>query len=201
MHFDYGYMEEGQLGKPYNIGLLKRLFPYARPYKKILFLALILTLAITLFDLSIPYLPKIAIDKYILSFWYQVNYRVMPADAANAFQEKYGRIVEATKETELGFLSSSNLKKIDPANLQYYQEQEIISRERFYRISVKKNDQHRLFAHKKAIQGESPYFYIPKKAFKGISYDRLLQLRQRDLSGVLLIGVFLLFFDRRLFFS
>jgi ATP-binding cassette subfamily B multidrug efflux pump len=193
MHFDYGYMEEGQLGKPYNIGLLKRLFPYARPYKKILFLALILTLAITLFDLSIPYLPKIAIDKYILSFWYQVNHRVMPTDVAKAFQKKYGHIVERTKETGLGFLSSSKLRQIDPVDLKHLQEQEIISRERFYRISVEKRDQHGLFTHKKAIQGEGPYLYIPVKACKNVSYDTLIKLRHRDLNGVLLIGVFLLF--------
>jgi len=131
VHFDYGYMEEGKLGKPYNIGLLKRLIPYARPYKKILFLALLLTLAITLFDLSIPYLPKIAIDKYILSFWYPVNQRMLSADSAEELEEKYGHIVETTKETGLGFLSSSKLKQIDPVDLKHYQEQEIISRERF----------------------------------------------------------------------
>ena len=192
MHFDYGYMEEGQLGKPYNIGLLKRLIPYARPYKKILFLALILTLAITLFDLSIPYLPKIAIDKYILSFWYQVNYRVMPPDLVEAFQKKYDHIVKKTKETGLGFLSSSKLKQVDPVDLRHYQEREIISRERFYRISVKKRDQHRLFTHKEAIQGEGLYLYIPVKAFKNVSYDTIIKLRHRDLNGVLLIGVFLL---------
>jgi len=192
VHFDYGYMEEGQLGKPYNIGLLKRLIPYARPYKKILFLALILTLAITLFDLSIPYLPKIAIDKYILSFWYQVNYRVMPPDLVEAFQKKYDHIVKKTKETGLGFLSSSKLKQVDPVDLRHYQEREIISRERFYRISVKKRDQHRLFTHKEAIQGEGLYLYIPVKAFKNVSYDTIIKLRHRDLNGVLLIGVFLL---------
>jgi len=192
VHFDYGYMEEGKLGKPYNIGLLKRLIPYARPYKKILFLALILTLAITLFDLCIPYLPKIAIDKYILSFWYPVNQRAMRADLAEELEEKYGHIVETTKETGLGFLSSSKLKQIDPVDLKHYQEQEIISRERFYRISVEKSDQHRLFTHKKAIQGEGPYLYIPVKAFKNVSYDTLIKLRHRDLNGVLLIGVFLL---------
>ena len=192
MHFDYGYMEEGKLGKPYNIGLLKRLIPYARPYKKILFLALILTLAITLFDLSIPYLPKIAIDKYILSFWYPVNQRMLSADSAEELEEKYGHIVETTKETGLGFLSSSKLKQIDPVDLKHYQEQEIISRERFYRISVEKRDQHRLFTHKKAIQGEGPYCYIPVKAFKNVPYDTLIKLRHRDLNGVLLIGIFLL---------
>jgi ATP-binding cassette subfamily B multidrug efflux pump len=192
VHFDYGYMEEGKLGKPYNIGLLKRLIPYARPYKKILFLALILTLAITLFDLSIPYLPKIAIDKYILSFWYPVHQKAMPVDLAEAFQKKYGHIVKRTKEIGSGFLSSSKLKQIDPVDLRHYQEQEIISRERFYRISVEKRDQHRLFLNKNAIQGEGSYLYIPVKAFRNVSYDTLIKLRYKDLNGVLLIGIFLL---------
>jgi len=186
-------MEEGQLGKPYNMGLLKRLIPYARPYKKILFLALILTLVITLFDLSIPYLPKIAIDRYILSFWYPVNHRRLSAGLAEEFREKYGHIVKMTKRAGLGFLSSSKLKQIDPVDLRQYQEQEIISRERFYRISVKKSDRHRLVINKKAIQGEGPYLYIPVKALKNTSYDTLIKLRHRDLNGVLLIGVFLLF--------
>ena len=69
MQFDYGHMEEGHLGKPYNMRLLKRLIPYSRPYRKPIVLALALTILITLFDLAIPYLPKIAIDKYILSLW------------------------------------------------------------------------------------------------------------------------------------
>jgi ATP-binding cassette subfamily B multidrug efflux pump len=192
VHFDYGYMEEGQLGKPYNIGLLKRLIPYARPYKKILFLALILTLLITLFDLSIPYLPKIAIDKYILSFWYPVNQRILSAELTEEFKEKYGHIVERTKKTGLGFLSSSKLKQIAPVDLRHYQEEGLISRERFYRISVKKSDQNRLFTNKEAIQGEGPYLYIPVKAFKNFPYNTLIKLRHRDLNGVLLIGVFLL---------
>ena len=193
MQFDYGYMEEGQLGKPYNIGLLKRLIPYARPYKKILFLALVLTLAITLFDLSIPYLPKIAIDKYILSFWYPVNQRMRSADLAEEFKEKYGHIVSRAKKAGLGFLSSSKLKQIDPVDLRHYQEEGLISKERFYRISVKKSDRHKLFTNKTAIHGEGSFLYIPVKEFKNVSYDTLLQLRHRDFTGVLLIGVFLFF--------
>ena len=70
MYGEYGYMEEGKLGKPYNFRLLKRLAPYAIPYKKTVVAALCLTILITLFDLAFPYLAKIAIDRYILSSWY-----------------------------------------------------------------------------------------------------------------------------------
>ena len=67
MHGDYGYMEEGELGKPYNIKLLKRLSRFAIPYKKIVFVGLLLAVLTAILDLALPYLSKIAIDRYILS--------------------------------------------------------------------------------------------------------------------------------------
>ncbi|MEW6667260.1 MAG: ABC transporter ATP-binding protein [Thermodesulfobacteriota bacterium] len=65
---EYGYMEEGQLGRPYDLRLLRRLARYASPYWKMIFLALLISLAMTLLDLAVPYLSKIAIDRYILPF-------------------------------------------------------------------------------------------------------------------------------------
>ena len=44
MFGEYGYMEEGKLGKPYNLKLLKRLLPYSAPYKKTIIGALFLTI-------------------------------------------------------------------------------------------------------------------------------------------------------------
>jgi len=67
MRGDYGYMEEGKLGKPYNLRLLKRLAPYALPYKKVIAFGLFLSLLVTLLNLAPPYLLKIALDRYILS--------------------------------------------------------------------------------------------------------------------------------------
>jgi ATP-binding cassette subfamily B protein len=40
MRRDYGYFEEDQLGKPYNLRLLRRLFPYVRPYGLLFFLSI-----------------------------------------------------------------------------------------------------------------------------------------------------------------
>ncbi|UCF72894.1 MAG: ABC transporter ATP-binding protein [Deltaproteobacteria bacterium] len=193
MHFDYGYMEEGQLGKPYNIGLLKRLIPYARPYRKPIFLALALTLLITLFDLSIPYLPKVAIDRYILSFWYAVNQKAAPGALAEDFNQRYGRLVETTKETGLGFISNSKLKQIEPVDLRRYQEKGLISKKRFYRVPADVINHDRLFSPEKVVKAEGPYVYIPVKELKGVSPDTINVLRQKDLRGVFLIALFLLF--------
>jgi len=66
MHIDYGYFEEKQLGKPYDVKLLGRLYPYTKPYKLLLLSSIVLIVLITLLDLSLPYITKIAIDRYIV---------------------------------------------------------------------------------------------------------------------------------------
>ena len=66
MRSDYGYSEGDHLGKPYDLKLLKRLWPFLRPYRKLLVGSLLLVVAITLLDLAIPYFTKVAIDQHIV---------------------------------------------------------------------------------------------------------------------------------------
>ena len=66
MRFDYGYSEEDNLGKPYDLRLLKRLGPFLRPYRRLLIGSVLLVMGITLLELALPYFTKIAIDRYIV---------------------------------------------------------------------------------------------------------------------------------------
>lgn len=66
MHVDYGYFEEQQLGRPYDIRLMRRMFPFVAPYRRLLALSVFLVVLITILDLTLPYLTKIAIDQYIV---------------------------------------------------------------------------------------------------------------------------------------
>ena len=66
MQPDFGYFEEEKLGRRYDMRLLRRLYPYVGPYKVMLFWSIILVICITLLDLSLPYVTKIAIDRYIV---------------------------------------------------------------------------------------------------------------------------------------
>jgi ATP-binding cassette subfamily B protein len=66
MQHDQGYFEETKLGKSYDIKLLKRLYPFARPYRLLLFGSIGLVLLITVLDLALPYVTKVAIDRYIV---------------------------------------------------------------------------------------------------------------------------------------
>ena len=65
MRFDYGYEEE-KLGKQYDLNLLKKLYQFGKPYRLLFFSSVVLVILITLLDLSIPYVTKIAIDRYIV---------------------------------------------------------------------------------------------------------------------------------------
>ena len=73
---EYGYAEEGKLGKPYNLKLMKRLAHFARPYTKKVVAGLLLSILVALFDLCVPYLTKIVIDRYILVSWYEISGRM-----------------------------------------------------------------------------------------------------------------------------
>ena len=134
MHFDYGYMEEGKLGKPYNIRLLRRLASYAVPYKKIISLSLFLSILITLMELSLPYLSKIAIDRYILSSWYQVDLSKMERTNLHDFIKEYGHLLERSENASYGLISHVKIKKIDPSFLHELRSNGIISQRRYYKI-------------------------------------------------------------------
>ncbi len=57
--------EEEALGKAYDARLLRRLWPYVRPYRRSLLLAFALLIAVAAVELVQPYLIKVAIDRYI----------------------------------------------------------------------------------------------------------------------------------------
>jgi len=65
MRFDYGYEEE-KPGRNYDLNMLKRLFMFGKPYRLLFFWTVLLVISITLLDLSLPYITKIAIDRYIV---------------------------------------------------------------------------------------------------------------------------------------
>ena len=61
-----GYFEEKELGKSYDTKLLKRLLPFLKPYHFLILGSIFLIMLITLLDLAIPYVTKVAIDQYIV---------------------------------------------------------------------------------------------------------------------------------------
>jgi len=66
MATDSAYFEEEHPGTAYDLKMLKWLYPLTRPYRFLLTIAIALVIAITFLDLALPYVTKIAIDRYIV---------------------------------------------------------------------------------------------------------------------------------------
>ncbi|MDP2969525.1 MAG: ABC transporter ATP-binding protein, partial [Deltaproteobacteria bacterium] len=67
MYADFGYMEEGKLGKPYDLKLMVRLGAYLKRYWFLMSVSFFFVLVMAVLDLVIPYLTKEAIDRYIIT--------------------------------------------------------------------------------------------------------------------------------------
>lgn len=66
MRLELPGLEEETLGKPYDVKLLKKLFPLIKPYSRMFFYSIAIVVLITLLNLAIPYITKEAIDRYIV---------------------------------------------------------------------------------------------------------------------------------------
>jgi len=86
MQPDYGYFEETRLGKPYDVRLLKRLLPFIYPYKIIILFSIFLIIGITALDLALPYVTKVAIDRYIVP---QTSKAAEAADRSDETRKRY----------------------------------------------------------------------------------------------------------------
>lgn len=129
MRIDYGHFEEKQLGKPYDVRLLGRLYPYTKPYKLLLVSSIVLIVLITLLDLSLPYVTKIAIDRYIVPgqkikenkmvFQGEDRIRILKADMADPKIEAIVRKNSELFKVEGSFalISFHNLNKLDKNDL------------------------------------------------------------------------------------
>ncbi len=66
MRGDAGHFEEDELQQGYDLKLLGRLYPYVKPHRWLLLGSVCMVLLITAVDLAIPYVTKVAIDRYIV---------------------------------------------------------------------------------------------------------------------------------------
>ena len=110
MQHDQGYYEESKLGKTYDVKLLKRLFPFTQPYRFLLFGSIGLVLLITCLDLALPYITKIAIDRYIVPM---TNVIAAGNGADNRTKERVIRVGLADRQKRALVESYKGLFKIE----------------------------------------------------------------------------------------
>jgi ATP-binding cassette, subfamily B, multidrug efflux pump len=195
LYGEYGYMEEGKLGKPYDLRLLLRLIHYALPYRKTILFALLLTMLITLLDLALPYLSKIAIDRYILASSYAVRLSATVRDDLAKFLDN--RLGES-QDGSLGFISQEDMKQLDPALIHEWRRKGIVLEEFFYRTAPDAEVDLPVEVLQKTVRLKDGSMVIPAEDLKGLDPSVLLKVRAKDLRGLGLVALVLIVF---LFFS
>jgi ABC-type multidrug transport system fused ATPase/permease subunit len=195
MHADYGYTEEGKLGKPYNLRLLKRLAEYAIPYRKIIVIALGVAVAITLLDLVLPYLTKVAIDRYILSSWGQLSIDEAKKNGAAELSVKYRDILVYSSDGKTAFFHRSDIRKIDPAELHQLRVEGAISEEPWYLLD---NGKYSALVRDIGIKGTFVHLSDGRIALTKAVVDKLpdgalYSARSADFDGLVKVGIFLIF--------
>ncbi len=137
MRPDYGYFEESQLGKPYDVKLLKRLYPFIRPYKLMILGSIVLVMGITALDLALPYVTKVAIDRYIVPQTQdrvaeglqtaETRNRYLKVDLKNPRQrkivEKYRELFKIEGQT--AFISFNAMRRLEKSDLKILRQNDV----------------------------------------------------------------------------
>jgi len=190
MHGNYGYFEEGKLGKPYDWPLWRRLAGFARSYLKVIGLSCVLILLVTGFDLSLPYLLKVGIDRYILPSARQVRVPEAPPEPPlTRFLSQVRGELNLGPEPGQFFITGRTLNQVDPRLLRWLEEKGIITEQRFYFTPIQTAAQRRIvLAHPSLFHSANEIAYIDYRDQAKLSAPEIAALRKQDISGLYRLG-------------
>ena len=189
MHVDYGYFEGDHLGKPYDISLIRRLFPHAKPYRLIIGLSVVLILFVTGFELLFPYLIKVAIDDYIVVSARRVTVSSRSSPQQRMLLDRYSTLLLPSPDPETFFIRASDLKEIDPRDLASFQRAGLIGEEWFYPFRPRGEGQKRVVdQYRSSFKQSGEYYFISYRDMKGLDRGDILRLRGGDVRGVAVVA-------------
>lgn len=173
---------------------MRRLLGYAKPYKGLIAAAILLLLFATGFDLSLPYISKVTIDKYIIP--YARILRLVGQDVG--FEKKILRDYSATL-IEAGdwtyIVKSTSLKEYDRRDLRRLEREDYLKPKRYYLLPEERIEGETakiVRKHEALFQAAEGYRYISLDDMSKVPRTELLVLRRHDLEGVRLMALLFL---------
>lgn len=152
MPINYGYAEEKTVTAGYDLKMLKRLLPFITPYRLLLIGSIALVSLITLLDLALPYITKIAIDSYI------VPVKSATPPQPGTFVDQAG--IEKTRYYRINLSSAENLKIIN----------------KYHKLfQIDNNEAYIPYEHLSRLSADDLYI-LRQEAFSGIGWITLLFL-------------------------
>ncbi len=193
MYADFGYMEEGKLGKAYDLKLMARLWVFLQPHWLLMAVSLLFVLVMAGLDLVIPYLTKEAIDRYVVVSAREVLLKGDHSREENQLLMRVGKsLVPSTREGRF-FLLPQELRSLDAKETALFQKYGLFSERRFYVFSVEQPEVERVLKkYPSLFEPGGSYWFIPFEKLKEIEKEDLRSLRARDVTGVFRIAAVVL---------
>ena len=194
MYTDFGYMEEGKLGKPYDLKLMARLGGFLKPYWKLMGLSLLFVLIMAGLDLVIPYLTKEAIDRYIVVAAREVVLKGDGSPEERRLWNQYGEKFIAGKEKGKFLLPPETLQSMDRKEMVLFQKYGLLTEARYYLFVPKTPEEESLLKkYPSLFETSGSHWFISFDHMKELSREDLLILRGRDVKGVFHIALLVVF--------
>jgi len=193
MYADFGYMEEGKLGKPYDLKLMARLWVFLRPHWFPMVVSLLFVLIMAASDLFIPYLTKEAIDRYIVLSAREVVLRGDQSIEEERLLSRVGKDLVPRKEKGRFLLLPEVLRSLDAKEMALFQKSGLLSENRFYVTTAERPQEEEIVKRYPLLFEQSgSRWFISLEQMKEIKKEDLLVLRGRDVTGVFHIALIVL---------
>jgi ABC-type multidrug transport system fused ATPase/permease subunit len=187
-------MEEGKLGKPYDLKLMAGLGEFLRPYWVLMGFSLLFVLIMAALDLLIPYLTKEAIDRYIVISAREVVLREDGSPQEERLRSRYGKDLIPTKEKGKFLLPPDVLQSMDRREMALFQKSGLLSENRYYLfVPQRQEDEKILKKYSSSFERSGPHWFISFDRMKELNKEDLLVLRGRDVEGVFHIALLVVF--------
>jgi ATP-binding cassette, subfamily B, multidrug efflux pump len=139
MYPDFGYMEEGKLGKAYDLKLMIRLGTFLKPYWVLMSLSLLFVLIMASLDLLIPYLTKEAIDRYIVNYAREIVLKGDRSAKEEQLWSRYGKDLIPKKEKGKFLVPPNILQSMDRREVTSFQRLGLLTENRYYLFTPLEN--------------------------------------------------------------
>jgi len=193
MYSDFGYMEEGKLGKAYDLKLMARLGVFLRPYWALISLSLLFVLTMAGLDLLIPYLTKEAIDRYIVVSAREVVIKGDGSAEEEHLLSRYRQDLIPKEEKGRFLLPPEVLRGMDRREAALFQKSGLLSENRYYLFNPQKpKDEEILKKYASSFERSGSHWFISFDRMKELNKEDLLALRGKDVEGVFHIALLVL---------
>ena len=182
--------EEAKKGKKtYDLKIIKWLYGYTKPYRTYMFLALVFMITTAALELTVPYIAKLAVDKYIYPSWRiaEVSDKESSKKLVQDIKKEYPSLIVPIDQNSY-LIDMSQIDNEDRHNLEKLG---LVSEERYLAIiqnqlSTQNNDKiTKIIAENRNVfEQAGPYDYISYTNMARLKRSEIIVLRSDEVKHV-----------------